>query len=474
MEDEASIALNLASRLGAEYAEARIVWSAGESLVLKNGSVEAYEYGEDCGIGIRVVVGGALGFASTSRLERESLEEAVEKALKAARASAPYFKRKVELAGRSDEQCSWRVDVKEDPLDVSVEEKMELLVEAERALLSTGAKLPSRLFELATWKVSGYFANTEGASVKYEKALSYLFYSVIAAKPGRGTAHRWRELGASGGWERVREWNVPESVAEEARTLDRILEEGREPPKGVVDLVLGSEVVGIIVHESCGHPSEADRVLGREAAQGGESFIRPDSLGERIGSEHVTIVDDPTIPGSYGYYLYDDEGVRARPRELYKEGVINELLHNRETAAVFGVESNAAARAAGYRYEPLIRMANTYLKPGDYSLEELVEDVKLGVYIKTFMEWNIDDRRWNQRYVGLEAYLIDRGEVKGLVRNPAIEVTTKGLYSRVDAAGRELEFVAGTCGKGEPAQAMPVWMGGPPIRVRGIPLGVVP
>ena len=115
-------------------------------------------------------------------------------------------------------------------------------------------------------------------------------------------------------------------------------------------------------------------------------------------------------------------------------------------------------------------MANTYLQPGDYSFEELLEDVKDGVYIKKFMEWNIDDRRFNQRYVGLESYKIKNGELKELVKNPALEVTTVGLWSAVDAVGKDLEFQAAYCGKGDPMQGIPVWTGGPSIRLRGIVL----
>jgi TldD protein len=117
-------------------------------------------------------------------------------------------------------------------------------------------------------------------------------------------------------------------------------------------------------------------------------------------------------------------------------------------------------------------MSNTYFQPGDHSFEELLEDVKLGVFMKSYMEWNIDDMRWNMRFVGLEAYLIKDGELDIPIRNPVLEVTTKGFYSRVEAVGRELRFYPGTCGKGEPAQGVPVWFGGPDLRLTKIRLGV--
>jgi len=185
----------------------------------------------------------------------------------------------------------------------------------------------------------------------------------------------------------------------------------------------------------------------------------------------VNVVEDPTVPRSFGYYQFDDEGVRARRRYLIKEGRIEEFLHNRETAGVFGVGSNASSRSVAFDREPIVRMSSTFVEAGDYQLEELIEDVKKGLYIKNFMEWNIDDRRYNQRYVGLEAYRIENGKIKGLVRNPTLEITTEGLWSAVDAVGREVEFFSGYCGKGDPMQGIPVWMGGPPMRLRQVRMG---
>ena len=162
----------------------------------------------------------------------------------------------------------------------------------------------------------------------------------------------------------------------------------------------------------------------------------------RIGSDHVTVVDDPTLPKSFGHYLYDDEGVQARERVLIDKGVVASFLQNRETAAELGVASNGAARAVAYSREPMIRMANTYMKPGDFNGDELFEGMKSGVYIKTFMEWNIDDKRFNQRYVGLEAYLIQDGEMGKPVRNPTLELTTPTLYGSVDAVSKNPDFQA--------------------------------
>jgi TldD protein len=219
---------------------------------------------------------------------------------------------------------------------------------------------------------------------------------------------------------------------------------------------------------------EADRILGREASQAGESYVKPEYINNyRVGGEHATVIDDPTIPGSYGFYLYDDEGVKARPRFLYKNGLIHEPLHNRHTARLFNTRSNGASRSMNNSSEPIIRMSNTYITPGELKFEELIEDIDLGVYVKSYMEWNIDDIRWNQRYVGLESYLIRNGELADPVRNPVLEFTTGWFYSNILAVDKNLEFHPGTCGKGEPSQGVPVWFGGPNVKLSKMRIGVL-
>ena len=150
--------------------------------------------------------------------------------------------------------------------------------------------------------------------------------------------------------------------------------------------------------------------------------------------------------------------------------MINELLQNRETAAEFRIKSNASSRANSWAAEPIVRMANTFVEPGNCTFDEII-DVKKGVYIKSYMEWNIDDKRFNQRYVGLEAYEIKNGSLEGLVKRPALEITTPAFWSAVDAVGKDFELTVGNCGKGEPMQGIPVGFGGPHIRLQNVMLG---
>ncbi|MEM2876067.1 MAG: TldD/PmbA family protein, partial [Candidatus Bathyarchaeia archaeon] len=403
-------------------------------------------------------------------LIRESVERTAERALKLAKAVRADLSEEIGLSEEKFEERNLEVKPLINFADIDLDSKFKVLMELDESLKSeakkSGAELPGRVLTLTDSIIKKTIINTEGAKIYSTTPKIALNAFLTAYQTQKGSAQRYLSLGETAGWEAMKRWNPNDLLVKEVSALSRVVLESKKPPSGKLDVILGPEVVGIICHESCGHPSEADRILGREAAQAGETYLKSNSVGIRVGSERVTVVDDPTLPSSFGFYLYDDEGVKARRRFLIKDGVINEFLHNRETAYKFGVSSNASSRANAFNREPIIRMANTFLLPGDYSFDELLKDVEDGVYIKTFMEWNIDDLRFNQRYVGLESYRIEGGELREMIRNPVLEVTTTALWSAVDAVGKDLEFQAAYCGKGDPMQGIPVWTGGPSIRLR--------
>jgi TldD protein len=451
-----------------DYAEARAHGAFSEQIILRNGVLEAYLQSVDSGFNVRVLAEGGIGFSSTNRWTRDEAESVAETACRLARASGR--KTRIEFSEMESNEADWRVEEEQRIGDVDSESKIRLLTGVDKEVASQGIDVPSRVLQCFADQTEKYFVNSEGSKIS-----SYVprvaCFGIITVKEGGKTEQAARQFGYSGGWEAFDLWNVPAELVHESMVLQRVMKEGKPMKPGETTLVCGTEVVGIASHESCGHPMEADRILGREMSQAGRSFIYPGGpywLGTRIGSDLVTIVDDPNVEHSYGHYAYDDEGVRARPRYLYKDGIINEFLHNRETAAKLGVESNGSARAIGYDREAIVRMANTYLMPGDMTEEELLEDVKEGVYMRSFTEWNIDDRRFNQRYVGREAYLIEDGKLGPPVARPTIEMTTKAFWSAVDGVTKDLRFDAATCGKSDPMQGVPVYTGGPVIRLRGV------
>jgi TldD protein len=467
-EDIVDYALNCALAKRVEYAEVRGQSQFADRVALRNGSLEAYATAVDSGFCVRVMADGGIGFASSNKWSKDEAKSVVDLAFKYA--IAADRKEKLFFVEEKGAKVKWSVQQKKKIENVPTEERVAVLTEVEKSLRSCKVKIPATMAQCSIDLVTKYFVNSEGSRISSFVPRIGVFYFITVAERGK-TEQAYEQFGYSGGWEAFDEFHIGEKMVHDAQVLKSVITEARAVKAGKMDLVCGSEVAGIAAHESCGHPCEADRILGREMSQAGRSFIYEGGsywVGTRIGSEVVTVVDDPTVEHSYGYYVYDDEGVRARRRFLYKDGVINEFLQNRESAAKLSVRSNGSSRSVNYDREAIVRMANTFVLPGEFSEEELIEGVKRGVYMKSFTEWNIDDKRFNQRYVGREAYLIENGELKGPVARPVIETTTEKFWTAVDAVSKRVEFDAATCGKGDPEQGVPVYTGGPNLRLRGV------
>ncbi len=456
--------------MGSSYVEARYVRERAKGLGYRNGEIFSGGQQPSSGIGVRMVVEGNVGFASFDRMDKQLADDAVRAAFRMAKNAKR--KKKIDFGKPISNRATWSVKVKQPLEDVDLDTMMATADELNKQL----AGLNYYVMLLAPTKIEKYLVTSEGTEITGDVSLTRVFIQ-LTTEGKMGSEQRTVDMTRSGGWEAFKESKLVEIFGEEATHLKRVAQEAQKVPElleGPIDMIVGSEVAGIISHENVGHPSEGDRIMGREGAQAGESFWRDLKIGEsRIGSKAVNVSDDPTVPQSSGYYLYDDEGVKARKRRLIKNGIANEPLLNREFGVRFGKESNGAARSSSFDREPIIRMSNTFFEPGDYSFEELIEDVKLGVYMRSFKEWNIDDRRFQSKYTGSEAYLIKDGELTDtLVRRPVLETTSVGLLSAMDGVSKEfsLDF-AGTCGKGDPMQGVPVYAGGGQIRIRNIRLG---
>ncbi|MDP8022852.1 MAG: TldD/PmbA family protein [Nitrososphaeria archaeon] len=469
-EDLAHFAVEQASKLGFEYSEARVQRDTFITVSLNSGIPDVPLKGEFYGIGIRAIYKGAMGFSSTNVLTKDSVTNVLENLKRTLESiAATKINEKVRMSEEDALTANWSVDERTPFEDVNLDWFLKKTRELDE-LTKNESKIKQRLIRLSGSLQLKYFVNSEGTMVR-SRVPRYLLTAFITAYDASDIAQRFIEIGGSGGPEVLDRIKAYEKFNEEIRAITNIVGRRKSVKEDVYDVVVGPEVAGIMAHESIGHPFEADRVRGREGAQGGESYLREIKSG-KIGSAEANISDDPTIPFSYGYFLFDEEGVKARKKELVKEGAVNELLHNRETAGEAGINSNASARASNYSVEPIIRMSNTFVEPGDWTFEEIVKEVKDGLFIKSFMEWNIDDRRLNQRYVGFEAYRISNSEIQEPVKGIIIETTTLNLWSKLYARSRELEFSAATCGKGDPEQGVPVWTGGPYLLFKGLNLKV--
>ncbi|MCX6023194.1 MAG: TldD/PmbA family protein, partial [Chloroflexi bacterium] len=278
------------------------------------------------------------------------------------------------------------------------------------------------------------------------------------------------------GWEFVERWDLPGNaprIAEEAAALLT----AAPCPSGVTTVILDGSQLGLQIHESCGHATELDRVLGTEAAFAGTSFLTTEKLGNfRYGSDYVNLVADATIPGGLGTFGYDDEGVTAQRTELVRAGQFVGYLTDRESAARLGIASGGCARADGWGRIPLIRMTNVNLEPGTSSFEEMVAGTDDGVYMKTNKSWSIDDRRLNFQFGTEIAWEIKNGKLGRMLKNATYTGMTPQFWGSCDAIGDRSQWtIWGTpnCGKGQPEQEAHTGHGASPARFRNIRVGVM-
>jgi TldD protein len=458
MKDLAEFSIDYLKERGVDYAEARLETINSSGFMLNNSNPEVSGFDQSSGLGIRFLIKNNMGFTSINALNKEKIKKELDKSIRLTKRAAKISE-KVKLAHSKSLNKKCIIKPKE---ILDEEQKISYLKDLDKEL-----KAEHKYLSLSDSITEKYYINTDGTKIfQSMPRINFLYFLTLVNN--NESIQRYLQFGATSGHEILKKWKLKAHIQEEIKALKNNLIKGVKMPSGEFDVVVAPEVTGIATHEAIGHPYEADRIMGRESAQAGESFVKEDMINTQIGSEVVTAVDDPTLEGSYGFFKYDDEGVEARENVLMKNGKINDFLHNRETAAQMGIKSNGCARANSYSVEPMVRMSNTYVKPGKQTEEELIKDIKKGVYIKNFMEWNIDDKRYQQKYVGDEAYLIENGEITKPVKSPTIEITTPKLWSSVDAVANNLQHFAGTCGKGEPMQGIPVFMGGPSMRLRKI------
>ncbi len=436
------------------YAEAYLERSRSVSAAVEQGEANGAGAAERFGLRVRFIRRGRLYTLSTDKADMHALSSCLKRVGEFGGKAAV-----TSLSKERKENASYSV---KEAVPIEDGNPLNELYKAEKRTKSLGF-VKYRSFYASLGRSESYYLNSEGTEI-YADVPSFSFFGSIIASVNGESRQRFLQLGGVGGYEGFEKLLIDDAVADEAGRLRKVMEKGVSLPldklKSIRKVVASPEIVGIAVHESIGHANEADRIMGREAAQAGMSYLEVGDAGKRIASEAVTIVDDPTIKNSYGYYLYDDEGVKAYGKKIVERGFQKEFLTNREYAAELGKKSNASSRSDDYSNEPIIRMSNTYLKPGRYSLDDLMEEARTGVYIRSFMEWNIDDTRSFARYQGNEAYLIENGGLSKPVKNYVLEAGTAELWNAVTMVGKDFGLYVGSCGKGEPMQGVPVTMGG--------------
>jgi TldD protein len=436
---------------------------------------------ESLGLGVRVLVNGCWGFASTDDLSKDSLGAVAMRAVDIARASGKAKKESVALAAEQPVQVNWSSPCQMDPFSTSIEANLDLLLRADAEMRAVkGITLAEGALNFR--RARQLFMSSEGAVIEQTRVITGVGIEAHCYADGdlqtRSYPNSFRGQYMLRGYELVDEMDIvgnARRIAEEVVALHK----ADQCPQGRRTLILDSSQLGLQIHESIGHPIELDRVLGMEANYAGTSFLTLDKLDNlKYGSEIVNVVADARLehgPG-LGTFAYDDEGVAAQCTDIIKDGQFRGYLSSRETAATVKLQrSGGTMRADGWNRIPMIRMTNISLRPGTWKLDDLIADTDDGIYMETNRSWSIDDRRYNFQFGCELAWEIKGGKKVRLLKNPSYSGMTTEFWNSCDAiCDRNHWTLWGTpnCGKGQPSQTMGTGHGAAPARFRNVNVGV--
>ena len=449
-------ALNQALTLGADYAEVRLVASTDSSVAMRDGQLEQAIPGQEVGATLRILANGSWGVHSTSDIA--SIADQIEsttklaKAVAARRSSADSPIELAEVPIIQDE-IHWKS--KKDVRNTDLETKIEML-----KTIDASARDDERIVSATTgWSdehIHTELLTSEGMDRVWSFQRSLVRGMVTARDGGDVVSYRTRH-GGEGGLEVIEACDLG-ALGETARTSAIRLLSAQRSPSGKLPLIADRDLTGVYIHEALGHPCEADLVAAGDSCLDGK-------LGEKIGNDIVTVVDDPTIRGGYGAYPIDDEGVDTREKTLIKNGVLQDYLNHRETAAHFGLTPNGGARAQDGLHHPLVRMSNTMIQGGSYAdMDALMEDIEYGIYACGSRGGQVDTGRGSFQFAAQEAWLIENGELTTPLKDVSVSGLTLQILKDVDGLTRDAMLAApGFCGKG---QTVPVGDGGPVMRIR--------
>lgn len=477
MKDLARLALDTATARGADYADVRAIEFTREDVQVKNGEVGGLDLSESAGVGVRVLHRGAWGFAATDDLTRDGIERCAAEAVAIGRASASLSADPVRLAPEPAHRAVWASTCAIDPFTVSLQQKLDLLFRIDAEIRSVRGVKNAESF-LSFQRKHQQFLSSEGSEIDQTLTRSGGGYTSTAVSEGE---LQRRSFPQAEGYHQALGYEFIESTpfVENAR---RVAEESvslltaDQCPAGEFDIVLEGSQLALQIHESVGHPSELDRVLGMEANYAGTSFLTLEKKNAlRFGSAIVNLVADATLPHALSTFAFDDDGVEAQRWHIVHEGLFVGYLTSRELAHRAGDDrSRGCARSDGWHHIPMIRMVNLSLMPGAGSLEDLLRDTDHGILMETNRSWSIDQLRYNFQFKTELAWEIRKGRKVRLLKNPTYQGITTQFWNSCDRICGPEEWRpwgVTNCGKGQPGQVAEITHGAAPARFRKVRVG---
>ncbi|WP_410319798.1 TldD/PmbA family protein [Methanobrevibacter sp.] len=428
-----------------DYIDIRAGMSDNTSILMKDGNVDEINTGISLGARIRVLKNGAWGFAYTTDLS--NLNEITDTAIQLSNSLTGD----VELSESDVIKDKVEVDVKIPFKDISIEEKKEILKQANDA--ATIDKVNSTTVGYSDSEINELFMNSEGSEIQTKTSKVRMALNA-SATDGEIIQFGHGSLGGVKGFEAVADEDIDKFGREIGEKAVRLLD-AKPAPSGKFPVIADPLLTGVLIHEALGHAVEGDLILQNDSILKGK-------LGEMIASDIVNIFDDASKKDGFGYYPYDVEGVKTKPNQLVKDGKLISLLNSRETASKLGMPSSGNARSI-IADKPIVRMSNTYLQPGDNTFDELIEDIPDGIYLKGSRGGQVDTGKGIFQFNAGEGYLIKNGEITTPIRDVSLSGNILETLKNIDAIGNDFELSVGFCGKD--GQTAPVGDGGPHTRI---------
>ncbi|QSX74705.1 TldD/PmbA family protein [Lysobacter arenosi] len=490
----ADAAMGAATAAGASYCDVRIGRYLRQFVITREDKVQNVVNTESTGIGIRVLVNGAWGFAATNELGTQGVVKAAQQAAAIARANSKHQTTPVQLAKAPGVgEVSWKTPIRKNSMEVPLKEKVDLLLGVNAAAINAGGSFVNSMLFLVNEQK--YFASTDGSYIDQDVHRIWAPMTVTAIDKATGKFRTRDGLsspmgmgfeyldGASAGKvvspNGVVNYGLSYDMMEDAIASAKQAKAKLTAPSvkpGKYDLVLDPSHTWLTIHESIGHPLELDRVLGYEANYAGTSFATVDKLKDkfRYGSDNVTVFADKTQLGSLGAVGFDDEGVKTKKWNLIKDGTLVDYQTIRDQAHILGkTESDGCCYADSWSSVQFQRMANVSLAPGKnkLSVADMIKDVENGIYIIGDGSFSIDQQRYNAQFGGQLFYEIKNGQITQQIEDVAYQIRTPEFWNACVAVCDDSDYRLGGSffdGKGQPGQVSAVSHGSSTARFNGI------
>ncbi len=473
-QDLADTLIAYAKTLGATYCDVRISRYASQSVGVRDQIVTGISDSDSFGMGVRVIKDGTWGFSANRMVDELNGKHSIDEAVQMASANSKLQSSPLDLAPVSAVTAEWKTPIKKNPFEVSFKERADLMLGVHSLAqgVSIGGKKLFIHSNLSCVREEKFFASSDGSKIWQEVTrIDPSTWVTIADQANNQFASRALFVLPQGrGYEYVEGYNYKDEILQAvAEATEKLTAASVEA--GKYNLILHPTHLWLTIHESIGHPTELDRIMGYEANFAGTSFVRKKDLNSlTYGSDHVNVVADRTQEGGLATVGFDDDGVPSESYDIIKEGRLVGLQTTREQAKMISEEkSRGQSYAQGWWSVPFQRMPNVSLQPfaGKRSLEDLIKDTDKGIMIKGNSSYSIDHQRYNFQFTGQVAYEVKDGKLGRMLRDVAYQSNTTDFWENCDAVCDKTEYMLGGAmndGKGEPMQSNPVSHGCSPAR----------